>query len=238
MGNGAKGAVLVAVVALATGCSSAGSGSPATASITSQAVATTPASQPATAAAWTAARLKPALLVVKDLPTGYQADPSGESNDTGGLSSKDAGCTSLVKIMNANQPTGTLAFAKTGFTGGSNGPLVNEEVDGMASAQAAQASLDQLARAAKTCTTVQMPVSAGSLSAGHLTVIPAPHLGDKATAFRVSITSGTAAGLSIAIVGVATGRVIVGMTFALAKSTDVDSMTTLAVDKAKAALPE
>lgn len=106
----------------------------------------------------------------------------------------------------------------------------------MASAQTAQAVIAEFARAAKTCSTVQIEGSPGSTSKGRLSVVPAPKVGDRAAAFYVTVTSGPMAGVSMTIVGVATGRIIVGMTFAMANTTVVSTTTKLAVRKAQKTL--
>jgi hypothetical protein len=225
---------IAALVALAAGCSSSGSASTTSSTTPSQTTSATPTPTPAKP--WTAAALQPALLTLKDLPAGYKVDTSKDSGGHDKVSSKAPGCAALVKIMNTEQPPRTQAFAKISVVGGPQGPFVDEELDGMATPADAQAFVTNLDAAVKTCSTVQMAAAGSAPLTAKISTATAPQLGDTAVAMKATITSGSAAGMEVTTVGVASGRVIVGMSFVAGTPALANSTAKAAVQKAQSTL--
>jgi hypothetical protein len=235
-----------AVAALSVGLSacSGGSATTATTSPATKASTSTTSSTPttpqttsatsATSASRDAVALKSALLELKDLPSGFAIDPAGTGADNGGsASSKDPKCAALVKLTNAKTAPGSKASAELSFSGGQDGPFVDESIDALGSADAVVALQTSLKSAVAACRQVVVTISGQGSSTMKVAEVSAPKFGDHTIAARMTATGGPLAGLEITQVAAGVNDVIVSLSFVLAAAQDVDSATEAAVGKAQ-----
>lgn len=87
---------------------------------------TTPKPPTPTGTARTSAQLRKALLSLKDVPPGFERDTSSASEDDGKLTSKRKECAPLVRLMNADKLPGSVADASVSYSGGQEGPFLDE----------------------------------------------------------------------------------------------------------------
>jgi hypothetical protein len=237
-------AVSTAVVA---GCGGSGGGSAApsasatspttsapTSAPTSAGTTTTPA-RPTTQAR-TAAELKKALLALGDLPPGFSVEPAGSDDGAVDLTSKDPKCAPLVRLLNADTAPGSKASAVRSFSGGQEGPFIDEGLDAMGS-EAAVARLQSSMRAAvAACSKVTLSIPGQGRSTVAVRQVSAPKSGTGPFAVRLTATSGPLEGLEVSMVTTGLDDVVLSMTFVAAVPDDVAGATKDAVDKATSVL--
>jgi hypothetical protein len=182
----------------------------------------------------TAAELKRALLTLKDLPSGFSIEP-----DTGGgtvkASSKKPACARLVAFMNVDNPPGSKASAAQSFSGGQQGPFVDESLDAMGTAQAVAILQNNFRNAIRACKTLTLSVPGEGKSIVEVREVSAPEAGTSPVAVRFTATSGPAAGLEINMVTTGVGDVVAALTV-VGTPDDVDGAAQAAVDKATSTL--
>lgn len=188
---------------------------------------------PTAPARWTQAALRQGLLRTKDLPAGYRQDTASADPEEGTFTSPRAGCAALIRILKAKQPPGAQASVLATFLNGAQGPTVDEELDGMPTAQAAQAFITSFAAAVKACPSLTLQISGVSMNAT-VTALPAPALGQKAAAVQLKIVSGPAAGMVSPMYAVATGRVVVALSYTDVPAATAAALTRTAVTRATA----
>lgn len=240
--------VLVAVAALPlalTAC--AGGSEPGTAptpSVTPSATPTTtpsitpiPIPTPTQPAPRTAAMLTKALLELKDLPSGFSVEPDeAAAEDDVKLSSKDARCARLLALMNTDNPPGSKASAARSFSGGQEGPFVDESLDAMGSAQAVTALLTSFKSAIAACRTMTVTVPGEGSSPIQVREVSAPAEGKNPVAVRFTATGGALEGFELIMVTTGVDDVVMALTFVAALPEDVDGAAEAAVDKATKSL--
>ncbi len=220
-----------------TGSSSPSTTSSATLTPTPTASSTTPTVAPTTPVApkpRTKADLTKALLALSDLPTGLSVDNSGDEEDGSGLSSKDSRCADVVKLFNADTAPGSTATATRSFTGGQNGPFIDEDLDAMPSATAATALVNRARAAIRSCKQVTVKITGVGSSPARISEFAAPKVGSTRFGVRFSATSGPLEGLEINFVIAALGDVVLGMSFD--DASQVQGAVTAAVGKANKVL--
>lgn len=193
-----------------------------------------PSSQPA-ARARTAAELKKALLELRDLPSGFAVDTSA-GDDDGSASSKDPRCATFIRIMDTDTAPGSKANAARSFTGGQQGPFIDESLDYLGSAKAVAALQASFRSAVRSCRSVTVRFPGEGSSKVSVTEVSAPQIGTGPFAVRLTATGGALDGLEIIMVTTGVDDVVVAMTFVAGTPDDVDGATEAAVGKAKKVL--
>jgi hypothetical protein len=235
----------IAVVGvLAVGLSACGSGTKAATpspSNTSPSNSVTPTSSPSPTTgapttpqrARTVVQLKSALLKLADFPSGYSLEPASSGNDEGSASSKDPKCAPLVKLTNAKNAPGSKASAKASFSGGQDGPFVEESIDALVSADAVKALQAAFKSAVASCREVIVTIPGLGKSTMKVVEVSAPKFGEHTFALRLTATGGSMNGMEITQVTAGVKDTVVSMVFVAAGPQDVDAGTEAAVNKAK-----
>jgi hypothetical protein len=231
---------ITAVAAVAVGLSACTGGSGTTATTLSATKAstsstpTTPSTTVPTSGPRDFAELKSALLELNDLPSGYAIEPAGAGGGTdGSASSKDRACAPLVTLTNLKTAPGSKSSAKVRFSGGQDGPFVDESIDALGSAEAVAALQASLKSAVAACRQLTITIPGQGSSAMKVAEVSAPKFGDHPFAARFTATGGPLAGLEITQVTAGVKDVVVSITFVAAIPEDVDGGTQAAVGKAK-----
>lgn len=221
----------------ARSATSAAPTTPATTSSSTTSPATSPTSTPATpktsAPARSAASLTKALLALKDLPPGFSIEPPDkESSPEPTVSSRNAKCAALVKLTNAPKAPGSLASATVSFSGGQDGPFVDETLDALGSAAKVGALQARLKAAVATCSRLSMTIPGQGTSTMEVRAVSPPAVGSGPVAFRVTGIGGPLDGFEITQVSTGVGDALLSMAFLAALPEDVEGATELAHDKA------
>jgi len=230
---------ITAIAAVAVGLSACGGGSGTTVKTppsSSAASSTSGATDTTTAPARprTVVELKSALLELGDLPSGFAIEPaSGGDGGAGSAASKDPRCAPLVKLINANTAPGSKASASVSLSGGQDGPLIDESIDALASADAVEALQASLKSAVAACRQLIITIPGQGSSTMKVTEVSAPKFGDHTLASRLTAMGGPLGGLEITQVMAGVKDVIVSITFVAAVPDDVDGGTEAAVGKAE-----
>lgn len=244
-------AVLMLAFTACSGGTDSGSPTPSSASSSTPAPASTspsstppavtpsavPSSNPPAAPARTAAQLTKALLALADLPPGFslEKDDAGDDSDVT-VSSKDSRCAKLVAYTNADNPPGSKASAGQSYSGGAQGPFVDESIDAMGSPAAAQALQKSFKQAVTACRTMTLKVPGEGSSPISVREVSAPAVGTQPVAVRFTATAGPLEGFEVTMVTVAVNDVIVAVTVINGPPEDIEGATTAAVEKAQATL--
>lgn len=194
---------------------------------------TVPPSAPVPAKPRTKAELTKALLALADLPAGFSIDPDGEDDGTR-LSSKEARCAGLVTLFNAPTTVGAKTTVNRLFSGGQQGPYVEETLDAMGSPKAATALLARTRAAVQSCPQAKLKIPGVGTSTVVVSEVSAPKLGTSPVAVRFAASSGPLAGFEAIFVLVGMGDVVLGMSFD--SDTDIEDATGTAFDKASEVL--
>ncbi|HYU85945.1 MAG TPA: hypothetical protein VEK80_14185 [Kribbellaceae bacterium] len=239
-------AALVAVALPLSACSGSdsGSASPSASTTTSQTASGTPSTTPSVVPTTpakpkvrTAADLAKALLALKDLPSGWSVEKPGEGDENAKLTSTDPKCATFVKVMNLEHAPGSKAAAERGFSGGQNGPFVDESLDWMGSVKAVSALQKSFSAGARGCHKVMVDFGAqGGSSTFTVAEVSAPTSGTAPFAVRLTATSGNLAGLEMVVVVTGIDDVVLALLFVGATPDDVDAATDDAVTKAQRVL--
>ncbi len=130
-------AALVLSLVACSGDDKAGSPAPSSSSSSTPPPSSTPSATPsatptvpAAPKVRTKADLTKALLALADLPPGFAIDPDDE-DDGSKLSSTDPKCKDTVAIFNSPTALGSKASATRLFSGGQQGPFVQETLDAL-----------------------------------------------------------------------------------------------------------
>lgn len=192
-------------------------------------------SRPATptTAPRTAAGLKKALLSIEDLPPGFEVDPSGSGGgkNDGAVTSIRPACAPLVTILQEEIPASSLAHAGTSFSGGQDGPAIDQSLDSFSSRAAAASFIAGYRRAVQACSEVQLQVFGVGRSTVSVRPVSFGTAGDSLFAARLTAPPGPLEGLEVLQVGAQSGDVVVGMSFMSTDPSDAQSATEDAVSK-------
>lgn len=134
-------------------------------------------------------------------------------DDEGGgrLSSKDANCTPLTKLLNAETLPGSQGTVGVAFSGGADGSYVQEDLDAMASATAAETVVDDYRKAVKACDRVRLSLPGIGTSSVDVASISFADVGDKSFAARFTADGGALEGFELIQVASHTGSVVVAI---------------------------
>ncbi|HET6987287.1 MAG TPA: hypothetical protein VFI00_11760 [Kribbella sp.] len=176
----------------------------------------TPSAAPTTPAApapRTKASLTKALLALEDLQPGFAIDPDAEGDDGTKLTSTNAKCAKLVKLFNAETSPGARVVVTRGFSGGQDGPFVQETLEAMPSAKATTAHLATIKAAVKSCTKAKLSISGAGTSTVAITEVAAPKAGSAPVAVRFAADSGPLEGLEVTFAFAGLNDVLLSMNF-------------------------
>ncbi|WP_432874890.1 hypothetical protein ACQPYH_23030 [Kribbella sp. CA-245084] len=192
-----------------------------------------PSTTPATPAR-TAANLTKALLALDDLPAGFSLEKDDSSDDADVVvSSKDSRCAKLVAYTNADNPPGSKASAGQSYSGGAQGPFIDESIDAMASPAAVRALQKSFMQAVAACRTMTLKVPGEGSSPISVRQVSAPQAGTDPVAVRFSATSGPLEGFEVTMVTTGVDDVVVAVTVINGLPEDIDGATTTAAEKAE-----
>lgn len=203
----AMGLVLTVLVA---GCNAGSADGPVTSSApASPSAASTPVPSPRTATPSrspspspsaptqkTTAGLRTALLGLKDVPAGFEVESESNGDFGGKASSSRSECAALVRLLNARKVPGSRADAQISFSGGQEGPFVDESLDAMGTAQKARAFVTDFRTSVKKCRTVSLTISGVGRSPIQIREISFADVGDTSFAARFSATRAHSRGWS------------------------------------------
>ena len=180
--------------------------------------------------------LKKALLSIDDLPAGF-SEESTDAGSNGGqvISSTNPKCRAFVDLMSADGAPGSKASASTAFSGGQDGPLIDEYLGAMGSAARVTALHSSIRAAVKSCPKVTLKLPAGR-STIIVRAVRAPAASSDAVAFRITADGGALDGFEATQVSSAVGDVELTMVFFGAYPEEIDGATQAAHDKAAKAL--
>ena len=168
---------------------------------------------PAAPAPRTKASLTKALLALEDLQPGFAIDPDAEGDDGTKLTSTNAKCAKLVKLFNAETSPGAKVVVTRGFSGGQDGPFVQETLEAMPSAKATTAHLATIKAAVKSCTKAKLTISGAGTSTVAITEVAAPKAGSAPVAVRFAADSGPLEGLEVTFAFAGLQDVLLSMNF-------------------------
>jgi hypothetical protein len=230
------------LVACSGGSDKAGSSTPSATTVSSTPPPTTPSSTPsATPTASTPAAAKPrtkaeltkALLALADLPAGLAIDPDN-SDDGTRLTSKDARCKGVVATFNSQTAPGAKVSVDRLFSGGQQGPFIQETLDAMGSEQAAGALIARTRAAVRSCSQAKLTIPGAGTSTVRISELSPPKYGTSPMAVRFAAASGPLAGFELIFVITGLSDVVLGMSFDAPD--DMEAATADAYDKAAKAL--
>lgn len=192
----------------------------------------TPAPSPsASAVTRTSAELRGALLTLKDLPAGFEVEKGGGGDGTR-VSSSTKDCAPLVRLMNSERLTGSRAQAEVSFSGGQEGPFIDESLDALGTEQAARAFVGKYRSAVKACRTVRVSFPGVGSSSFAVREISFGRIGDDTFAARFRAKGGPLEGLELIQAGVQSGDIVVGTSLVGLDGPDAEAATEDAVKKA------
>jgi hypothetical protein len=171
-------------------------------------------STPAAPAPRTKASLTKALLALADLQPGFAIDPDVTGGDDGTkLTSSNPKCAKLVGLFNAETSAGAKVGVTRGFSGGQDGPFVQETLEAMPSTKATLAQLATIKAAVKSCTKAKLTISGAGSSTVTVTEVAAPKAGAAPVAVRFAADSGALEGLEVTFAFAGLDDVLLSMNF-------------------------
>lgn len=172
------------------------------------------------------------MLGLDDLPPGFES-LRGHGGEGGKASSPRAQCAALVKLINADSTPGSVVSTGVSFSGGEDGPDIDESLDAMKHAAAADTYVAAYRKAVAGCESVTYSIPKVGSSTLHARRISFAKAGDKSFAARFSATSGALDGFDVIQVEVASHDVVVGLSFYDMDPADAEDATADALDKAQ-----
>jgi hypothetical protein len=177
------------------------------------------------------------LLALKDLPAGFSIESGGDSGDDDvTLSSKDAKCAKLVAYSNADTPPGSKASAGQSYSGGAEGPFIDETLDAMGSTAAVRALQASFKQAIVSCRTMTLTIPGEGRSPISVREVSPPQSGTDPVAVRFTATSGPLEGLEVTMITTGVADVVLALTVINGLPEDIEGATSAAVHKAKTVL--
>jgi len=137
--------------------------------------------------------------------------------------------------MNSESAPGASASAATSYSGGQDGPFIEEQLAAMGSVKRVAAFHKEVRAAVKSCSKLTLRLPEGSSTIA-VRSVKAPDIGQEAVAFRISAESGVLDGFESTQVATGVGDVVLMMSFVGAYPEDIDGGTQAAQEKAQAEL--
>jgi len=174
------------------------------------------------------------LLALADLPAGFSIEKDDDSGDDDvTLASKDAKCAKLVAFSSADVPPGSKASAGQSYSGGAEGPFIDESLDAMGSGAAVRALQKSFRQAIASCRTMTLTIPGEGRSPINVREVSAPKSGTDPAAVRFTATSGPLEGLEVTMITTGVGDVVLALTVINGLPEDIEGATSLAVRKAQ-----
>ncbi|MEV4262497.1 hypothetical protein [Kribbella sp. NPDC049584] len=168
-----------------------------------------------------------------DLPAGFSLeDDNGDGGPDVTVSSKDPRCAKLVAYSNADNPAGSKASAGQSYSGGTQGPFIDESLDAMGSSAAVQSLQQSFKKAIRSCRTMTLSIPGEGRSPISVREVSAPQAGESPVAVRFLATGGPLEGLEVTMVTTGIGDVVLAITVVAGLPEDIDGATTAAAEKA------
>jgi hypothetical protein len=161
-----------------------------------------------------------------------EKDEAGDDSDVT-VSSRESRCAKLVALSNADNPPGSKASAGQSYSGGAQGPFIDESIDAMGSPAAVRALQKSFKQAVVACRTMTLKVPGEGSSPISVREVSAPQAGTDPVAVRFTATSGPLEGFEVTIVTTGVDDVVLALTVVNGLPEDVDGATSAAVDKAQ-----
>jgi hypothetical protein len=158
----------------------------------------------------TAAELTKALLALPDLPSGFSVDPD-DDDDGPRMTSTAPRCARLVSLFNAKTSPGAKVSVHRLFSGGQQGPYVEETLDWMGSATATAALLTTTRAAIQACKQAKLRIPGAGTSTVAIAEVAAPKAGTTPVAVRITATSGQAEGTEMIFLLTGVDDVLLGI---------------------------
>ena len=197
----------------------------------------TPSSTPPDVPARTAAVLQQALLGEADLPEGYSLEPKVEGDEATPVArSDDPSCDSFVRLINADALPGSKASALAAFSGGPQGPFVEEWLEAMGAASSVAAVQEQLVASVEDCSEVTVALPGSGAAEMSLSVIDAPTVGTNPVAYRMEAKGGALDGFEITFVHAGVGDTLLTMNFVAIDPAEIAGVFGAAHEKAAGVL--
>lgn len=194
------------------------------------------ASQPASssAPARTVATLKQALLAEKDLPSGYTAEAKADDDNgaTPVARSNDPKCQAFVRLINAEALPGSKASALAAFSGGPDGPFVEEWLEAMGGASAVEKVQAEIKASVDECHEVTVSLPGAGAADMSLTAVDPPAVGAGPVAYRLAAGAGALDGFEITFVHTRVGDTLLTMDFVSIDPEAIGGLIASAHDKA------
>ncbi len=242
--------VAVPLVALVAACSApnapvAGPSSSSTVSSAATTPTTSPTSSPTSttpqsttqAKARSKSDLKNALMTLDDMPSGFSAEPAGSDNSGAPrITSTNPKCADFVKYSNAEKAPGSLANATASFSGGQDGPYIDQYLDALGKPANVAALHKKVKSAVTSCSKVTLTVPGVGKSTMLVRAVKAPPVGDAPVAFRVTADGGSLDGFELTQVLVGASDVEMTMVFIGAYPEEIEGATQAAHEKATSKL--
>ncbi|GAA1116709.1 hypothetical protein GCM10009630_13000 [Kribbella jejuensis] len=185
----------------------------------------------------TAAQLTKALLALPDLPAGFSIDKdTGDDGPDVAVSSKDSRCARLVALTNADNPPGSKVSAGQSYSGGSQGPFVDESLDWMGSTAAVRALQQSFKKAITSCRSMTLTIPGEGRSPISVDLVSPPKAGTDPVAVRFSASGGPLDGLEVTMVTTGVDDVVLAVTVIAGAPEDIEGATQIAVTKAQKTL--
>jgi len=164
-----------------------------------------------------------------DLPPGFSIDPD-TSDDGSKLSSSKSRCATLVKLFNADTAPGAKVSVTRLFSGGQEGPFVEEDLDALPSAADVTRLLATTRAAIRSCPQVKLAMPGAGSSTMQVSEVAAPKAGTTPVAVRFSATGGSLEGLEMTFALTGIGDVVLALS--VDDPGELEGATTAAVEKA------
>lgn len=197
-----------------------------------------PGSATATPGMRTSQTLTPALLALSDMPAGFAIEaPSGPEDTLHVASVAGSTCDDFVALANAAHSAGTLADASISFSGGQDGPFIDESIEAVGTQSGVLMVLDAWRKAVTACprVTVSFP-DAKQPSAATVREVSPPAHGSHPVAFRIRATGGDLDGFEVTTVLAGVADTVVTLDFYDVPPSFIDGASGAAVDKATSVL--
>jgi hypothetical protein len=219
----------------ATSSSAATPAPSATAARPSTAAPTKPAPSTPAPVKRTEADLRKALLGLKDMPAGFAVEADDDGGDEKATTRRNE-CKALAKLLNADTLPGSRADAGTAFSGGPDGPFLQESIDAMGDAAAARTFVTGYRTAVKKCRTLSLTIGGAGTSTLAVREISFADIGDTSFAASFRATSGPLEGFELIQAASQTADLVVSMSAIDLDPLDAEAATQDAVDKAQTKL--
>lgn len=177
----------------------------------------------------TSGQLKRALLTPGDVSR--RTEVSSPSDDRATYAGATLECDALAAQLNVERPIGSVVQAGKSFSGGEQGPFVDQELHAMRTASEASAQVEGLARAADGCSVLTVSHGYGADSTVDVSAEVLTGVQGRNVSLQFHAIDGELEGFDYQQVQVQRANVVVSLTFVATSTDEVQSLTKEAVTK-------